>query len=105
MKKNFLSIICFLLVSVFSSAHGETIRILSTNDMHSALEKMPQLAFIVDSLRAIDPTMLVLSAGDNRTGNPYNDRYKPAHHDFILPVVVEMHLCAAAGTFHNRIPP
>ena len=83
MKKYFLSIICFLLVSVFSSAHGETIRILSTNDMHSALEKMPQLAFIVDSLRAIDPTMLVLSAGDNRTGNPYNDRYEPVSYPMI----------------------
>ncbi len=77
MKKIFLSFATLVLASFFGLAHGETVRILSTNDMHSAIEKMPQLAAIVDSLRAIDPFMLVLSAGDNRTGNPYNDLYEP----------------------------
>ena len=61
MKKWFLSIVTLTLVSVCGVAHGETIRILSTNDMHSAIEKMPQLAAIVDSLRSIDPFLLVLS--------------------------------------------
>ena len=77
MKKIFLSFATLVLASFFGVAHGETVRILSTNDMHSAIEKMPQLAAIVDSLRAIDPFLLVLSAGDNRTGNPYNDLYEP----------------------------
>ena len=83
MKKLFLSIVTLVLVSVGGVAHGETVRILSTNDMHSAIEKMPQLAAIVDSLRAIDPFLLVLSAGDNRTGNPYNDLYKPVSYPMI----------------------
>ena len=83
MKKFFLSIVTFLLVSIPGISHGETVRILSTNDMHSAIEKMPQLAAIVDSLRAIDPFLLVLSAGDNRTGNPYNDVYTPASYPMV----------------------
>ena len=83
MKKIFLSILTLLVVSLFGMAHGETVRILSANDMHSALEKMPQLAAIVDSLRAIDPSILVLSAGDNRTGNPYNDLYEPVSYPMI----------------------
>ena len=83
MKKLFLSIIAFVALSFNGIATGETVRILSTNDMHSALEKMPQLAAIVDSIRAIDPSVLVLSAGDNRTGNPYNDRYEPVSYPMI----------------------
>jgi 5'-nucleotidase len=83
MKKYFLSILTLFIVSFFGLVQGETVRILSTNDMHSALEKMPQLAGIVDSLRAIDPSLLVLSAGDNRTGNPYNDRYEPVSYPMI----------------------
>ena len=83
MKKIFLSFATLVLASFFGLAHGETVRILSTNDMHSAIEKMPQLAAIVDSLRAIDPFMLVLSAGDNRTGNPYNDLYEPTSYPMI----------------------
>ena len=83
MKKLFLSIVTLALVSVCGVAHGETIRILSTNDMHSAIEKMPQLAAIVDSLRSIDPFLLVLSGGDNRTGNPYNDLYQPVSYPMV----------------------
>ena len=83
MKKLFLSIVTLVLVSVCGTAHGETVRILSTNDMHSAIEKMPQLDAIVDSIRAIDPFVLVLSAGDNRTGNPYNDLYEPVSYPMI----------------------
>jgi len=83
MKKFFLSIITLIIVSFLFVARGETVRILSTNDMHAAIEKMPKLAAIVDSLRAIDPGLLVLSAGDNRTGNPYNDQYEPVSYPMI----------------------
>ena len=83
MKKYFLSVVTLVFVSIFSIAHGETVRILSTNDMHSAIEKMPQIAAIVDSLRAIDPFLLVLSGGDNRTGNPYNDLYEPVSYPMV----------------------
>ena len=44
---------------------------------------MPQLAAIVDSLRSIDPFLLVLSGGDNRTGNPYNDLYQPVSYPMV----------------------
>ncbi|MBR5030770.1 MAG: bifunctional metallophosphatase/5'-nucleotidase [Muribaculaceae bacterium] len=77
MKKIFLSILSFVMLSLMSVSHGETVRILSANDMHAAIEKMPKLSAIVDSLRAIDPGLLILSGGDNRTGNPYNDLYVP----------------------------
>ena len=83
MKKIILSFFAFVLFSLMSVSYGETVRILSTNDMHAAIEKMPKLAAIVDSLRAIDPGLLVLSAGDNRTGNPYNDLYEPVSYPMI----------------------
>ncbi len=43
--------------------------------MHAALDNFPKLAYIVDSLRAIYPSMMLVSAGDNQTGNPVNDQY------------------------------
>lgn len=83
MKKIYLTITTALLFSFVFYVHGTTVRILSTNDMHAAIEKMPKLAAIVDSLRAIDPGLLVLSAGDNRTGNPYNDLYDPTSYPMV----------------------
>lgn len=60
-----------------ATLHAQTreIHILSGNDMHANIDNMPMLAAIVDSLRGIDNQLLVLSAGDNRTGNPVNDLY------------------------------
>lgn len=49
--------------------------IFAVNDMHAAIDNFPKLAFIVDSLQAIFPDMLLVSAGDNQTGNPVNDQY------------------------------
>lgn len=43
--------------------------------MHAALDNFPRFAFMVDSLRAIYPDLLLVSAGDNQTGNPANDQY------------------------------
>ena len=56
-------------------AQQRQIHIVSANDMHATIDNMPMLAAIVDSLREIDNNTLVLSAGDNRTGNPINDLY------------------------------
>lgn len=83
MKKNFLSILLALVLSLMCGTQAKTVRILSTNDMHAAIEKMPKLAAIVDSLRTIDPGLLIFSAGDNRTGNPYNDLYDPVSYPMI----------------------
>jgi 5'-nucleotidase len=49
--------------------------IFAVNDMHATIDNFPKLAYIVDSLRAIYPDMLLVSAGDNQTGNPVNDQY------------------------------
>ena len=66
---------CLLAVLAQKQVH-----IISANDMHANIQRMPQLAAIVDSMRAQYPSLLVLSAGDNRTGEPVNDMYKiPAY--------------------------
>lgn len=49
--------------------------IFAVNDMHATIDNFPKLAYIVDSLRTIYPDMLLVSAGDNQTGNPVNDQY------------------------------
>lgn len=74
MKKLFI-ISIGLILSFFGGIYAQTIHILSLNDMHAAVENMPKLGAVVDSLRAIDPELIVLSGGDNRTGNPINDTY------------------------------
>ena len=69
-------ILLVLLVAVAAQAQRNEIHILSTNDMHSSMDYFPQLAALADSLRDIDPGLLILSAGDNRTGNPLNDLFE-----------------------------
>jgi 5'-nucleotidase len=49
--------------------------IFAVNDMHAAIDNFPKLAWITDSLRAVYPDMLLVSAGDNQTGNPINDQF------------------------------
>ncbi len=52
-----------------------TVEILAVNDMHAAIDNFPRFAFMTDSLRAIYPNLLLVSGGDNQTGNPANDQY------------------------------
>ena len=54
---------------------AKTIEILAVNDMHAAIDNFPRFAFMVDSLRTIYPDLLLVSGGDNQTGNPSNDQY------------------------------
>ena len=60
------------------TVHGQRkeLHILAVNDIHAAIEAFPKLAAITDSLRALYPSLLVFSAGDNRTGNPISDMYE-----------------------------
>ena len=58
-----------------NDSDAKVVTILSVNDMHSAIDMFPKFAAIVDSVRSIHPDLLLLSAGDNRTGDPANDRY------------------------------
>lgn len=74
---------CLLQPSNPSSDTKGTIAILSVNDMHADIDRMPQFAALADSLRNIYPDLLVFSAGDNRTGNPVNDQYNPSSYPII----------------------
>lgn len=92
MKKSFLkwgfaiysiTLVLFYSSCGVSSRHTVAVRdneprqlqILAVNDIHAAIEHFPRLAYIADSLRAIYPDMLLVSGGDNQTGNPVNDQY------------------------------
>ena len=74
MKKTALSWLV-LMLAIVVHAEKRDIHILAVNDMHAQIEVFPQLAALADSLRTIDPSLLIFSAGDNRTGNPINDKY------------------------------
>lgn len=87
-------LLVFLLLTATAHAEKREVHILSTNDMHAALEAMPQLAAIADSLRTLYPNLLVFSAGDNRTGNPLCDQYEiPAY-----PIVALMNQIGFNGS-------
>lgn len=79
------TIISCLLLFWASIMYGQKreVHILAVNDMHAALDYMPRLAAIADSLRELYPSLLVLSAGDNRTGNPFSDMYKPSGYPMV----------------------
>ena len=78
-KKTFL-LWSALLLAVAVYGQKREIHILAVNDMHAAIDAFPQLGGLIDSLRTLDPSLLVFSAGDNRTGNPLNDMYEiPAY--------------------------
>lgn len=91
MKKHLLLIWAFVaLLTGLNSCDFEekapgkvTLAVLSVNDMHSAIDHMPKFAALADSLRSVYPDLLVLSAGDNRTGNPLNDQYEPTNYPMI----------------------
>ena len=86
MKKSLLTWGLMLAMTMTASAERKELHILSGNDMHAAIECIPRLGFIADSLRALYPDLLILSAGDNRSGDPLNDMYEiPAY-----PMVVLM---------------
>ena len=75
MKKKTILLWLVLLLTVTTHAEKREIHILAVNDMHAQMEVFPQLAALADSLRTVDPSLLIFSAGDNRTGNPINDKY------------------------------
>ena len=76
-KRIVISTLFSFLLSCLLMAHpnDNKILILSVNDMHASFEKLPRLKHLADSLRCLYPNMLVLSAGDNRTGNPFSDQH------------------------------
>jgi len=80
MKKIFtiLTFLCWCILPNMAQqgdSDAKVITILTVNDMHSAIDMFPRFAGIVDSIRSEHPGLLLFSGGDNRTGNPVNDRY------------------------------
>lgn len=78
MKKLVKFTLAAFVAAFFLTACGpkeQKIYIVSTNDMHANIDNFPQMAALIDSLRAVHPDLLLFSAGDNRSGNPINDRY------------------------------
>lgn len=61
------------LAGLLSSAFAEQVTVLGINDMHANIDSMPRLTTCVQQERAKAPQLLLLSAGDNRTGSPYVD--------------------------------
>ena len=64
-----------LFASCETKPKEQKVYIATTNDMHANIDNFPQFAALIDSLRAAHPDLLLMSAGDNRSGNPINDRY------------------------------
>ena len=86
MKKNILLSLLVFVALTLSAQERRELHILSINDPHAAMEQFPRLGFVADSLRTLYPDLLILSAGDNRSGDPINDMFEiPAY-----PVVALM---------------
>ena len=83
MKKHVITCLLTMIIVLAAFGQPKTVNILAVNDMHANIDLFPQFAAIADSLRAIDPDLLVLSAGDNRTGNPLNDMYTPSSYPMV----------------------
>ena len=80
MKKNILLSLLVFVALTLSAQERRELHILSINDPHAAIEQFPRLGFVADSLRTLYPDLLVLSAGDNRSGDPINDMFEiPAY--------------------------
>ena len=80
MKKLVFSALVVMIALAVSAQERRELHILSANDIHAAIENMPRLGFVADSLRALYPDLLILSGGDNRSGDPINDMFEtPAY--------------------------
>ncbi len=91
---------CLLsILALLGSAFGEQVTILGINDMHANIDGMPQLATCVKQERLNDPGLLLVAAGDSRTGNPYVDNgNRPG-----IPMVTLMnHVGFDLSTFGNH---
>lgn len=82
--RNLLLATALMLTALTANAQKKEIAVLSFNDMHATIDAFPQIADAIDSLRGIYPELLVLSAGDNRTGNAYNDQYRESSYPMTI---------------------
>ena len=75
MKKIITFSLSLFVALTLSAQNRRELHILSINDPHAAIEQFPRLGYVADSLRVIYPDLLILSAGDNRSGDPINDMF------------------------------
>ncbi len=76
MNKNVVAKLFIAVFALLSSCapSDTTVVIVSTNDIHSSIDKIPHFATLVEQLRATYPDRVILAdAGDRCTGNPYVD--------------------------------
>ena len=73
----FKSIVAAMLIamSLNVTAQNKEIHFVAINDIHACMDRSAALGGVIDSLRALYPSLMVLSAGDNRTGDPVSDMY------------------------------
>ena len=97
--KKIITFSLFLFVALTLSAQDRReLHILSINDPHAAIEQFPRLGYIADSLRALYPDLLILSAGDNRSGDPVNDMFEiPAYPMVALMNQIGFHATAVGN--------
>lgn len=80
MKKTFIHSLKIILIAgiaacaIACAPREQKVVIVSTNDMHSAIDNFPKLATLVEQLRIEnDGSVLLVDAGDRWTGNPFVD--------------------------------
>ena len=97
--KKIITFSLFLFVALTLSAQDRReLHILSINDPHAAIEQFPRVGYIADSLRALYPDLLILSAGDNRSGDPINDMFEiPAYPMVALMNQIGFHATAVGN--------
>lgn len=69
----FITIFSAMLFLTSCTQKEVKIAILHTNDMHGKLDNFSRLAYLKDSLAAYYDTIILVSAGDMFSGNPYVD--------------------------------
>lgn len=78
--KRFFAAFAAALSILFASCAGEQrVVIISTNDIHSAIDGFPRLATLVEGVRDSvgEERVLLVDAGDRWTGNPFVDLANP----------------------------
>lgn len=107
MKRLFVACLTIFFVCAVNAQKRE-VHILAVNDMHANIDAFPQLAAIADSLRERYPSLLIFSAGDNRTGNPANDMFRISSYPMVA-LMNEVGFDATALGNHefdvNSLPP
>ncbi len=77
MKKNNILLLLVVFFSLTISAQKtQKVTLLATNDIHSAIDNFAKFEVLADSIEDVNEHFMLISSGDNRTGNPANDAYE-----------------------------